>query len=277
MTTNGRILITGCSTGIGRAAAFGLAKKGFNVIAATRTQLQADELTKAGLTTVVIDNDDPVSIAKGWNHALQLAGANGIFGLFANAGFGLAGALEDVTWKALEAQLRTNVLGTHELVRIAVKHMNENRGGRIVICSSVVGFVGMPLRGAYVASKYALEGLADVWRLELRESNVKVCLLEPGPVMTNFRSNSLKALRHHIDSRSSKYKTAYAKLEDRLGKPGPAVPFTGQADQCIPLLTHAFTAHTPKNRYRWTVHTVVFSFFKRIFPSKILDFLLSKA
>ena len=165
------------------------------MIAATRTAAQGDELRLAGLATVVIDNDDPFSIELGWKNAIEIAGSDGIFGVFANAGFGVTGALEDVPWSGMEAQFRTNVLGTHELLRHAVKHMRARGSGRIVICSSVLGLVGMKLRGAYVGSKFALEGMADVWRLELRDTKVRVSLLEPGPVLTQFRANSLKAFQ----------------------------------------------------------------------------------
>ena len=272
----GSILITGCSSGIGKAAAFGLANKGFHVIAATRTHQQAKELTAAGLSAVVIDNDDSASIRNGWEHALKLAGVNGVSGLFANAGFGLAGALEDLTLSGLEAQFRTNVFGTHELVRLAVKHMRQSGGGRIVICSSVLGLVGMPMRGAYVASKFALEAMADVWRLELRDTSIKVSLLEPGPVMTQFRTNSHKAFTKYIDPTNSHYKDAYAKLESRLIKPGPAVPFTAQPEACIPMLVHAFTSKSPKTRYYWTIQTRVFSVLRRALPTRFLDSMLAK-
>ena len=264
------ILITGCSTGIGRAAVFGLVEGGFRVIPATRTQTQADELRLNGLTSVVIDNDDPESIANGWRQAVEIAGSDGISGLFANAGFGLAGALEDVSWDAMEAQFRTNVFGTHELVRLAVRHMREHGGGRVVICSSVLGLVGMKMRGAYVSSKFALEGLADVW------TNIRVCLLEPGPVMTQFRANSLKAYRKYIDRGSSHYEAAYETLEARLSKLGAAAPFTAQAEECVTMLVHALTAKFPKPRYQWTVQTRVFSALKRLLPTRVFDILIAK-
>jgi short-subunit dehydrogenase len=278
MTKNGTILITGCSSGIGRAAAIGLSERGIRVIAATRTIDQARELYQAtGITTVQIDNNDRDSIERGWGQAVDMAaGAGGITGVFANAGWGMAGALEDTSWEAMQAQLTTNVLGTHELTRLAVRYMRARGIGRVVICSSVLGVLAMRMRGAYVGSKFCLEGLADVWRLELRGSNVKVCLLEPGPVMTMFRPNSLKAFRRYINRETSVHKDAYDRLEERLEKAGPVAPFTAESSSCIRPLLHAFTAKNPKARYRWTVQTHIFSILKRLLPTRLMDTIAAK-
>ncbi len=266
------ILVTGSSSGIGWAAVEGLPKLGYKVIAAVRTQEQVLEMKSRGIYAVCIDNDQKDSIHSGWNEALGLAGPEGIAGVFANAGYGMAGALSDITWDAMEAQFRCNVLGTHELVRMAVEHMaNRPEGGRVVICSSVLGIVGMRNRGAYVASKFSLEALADVWRLELRGSNVYVSLLQPGPVLTNFRQNSLKAFLRYVDASLSKHQSGNQELVRKLSTPGPVAPFTAMPQGVVPLLHHAYSCGRPKARYQWTVQTRVFSVLKRLLPSRILD------
>lgn len=271
MDIEGSVLITGCSSGIGRAAAIGLAAKGYDVIASTRTMEQADDLAHMGLRAVVMRMDDPMSIAQGWSEALTMAGPKGIFGLFANAGYGLPGALEDITWPAMEAQFRTNVFGTHELVRLAASSMRKRGSGRIVVCSSVLGLVGMRYRGAYVGTKFALEGLSDVWRLELHGSNIHMCLLEPGPVLTRFRANGYRVFMRDVWREGSFHRAAYAALEKKLQEEGAVVPFTADAAGCVPLLEHALTARRPRARYRWTPQTTVFSILKRLLPARWLD------
>jgi len=270
-TRTGAILITGCSSGIGRSAALGLAQRGRAVITACRTEVQCDELRAMGLKAVAIDNESKESIQRGWDEALALAGGGGIRGVFANAGYGMPGALEDITWEALDKQLRTNVLGTHALVRLAIAHMRQRGEGRIVICSSVLGLVGLRMRGAYVASKFALEGMADVLRLELKDSGVDVALLEPGPVLTRFRANSYTNFKQFVDAENSVHRQAYARLAERLQANGPVAPFTAAADGCLGMLEHALDAPRPRARYRWTPQTVVFAFLKRLLPSRWLD------
>lgn len=267
----GSVLVTGCSSGIGRAAAQGLTKRGYPVIAACRTEAQCEALRTAGIRAVAIDNERRESILSGWNDALDLAGPLGIGAVFANAGYGMAGALEDISWEALEKQLRTNVLGTHELVRLAIGHMRARGDGRIIICSSVLGVVGMRFRGAYVASKFALEGMADVLRLELRGSGIHVSLLEPGPVLTRFRANSYAQFREFVDAGRGPHRQAYERLAERLQKNGPVAPFTAEPQECVDMLHQAIQSRRPRARYRWTPQTHVFAVLKRLLPSRLMD------
>src|SRR5574337_704011 len=188
------IVVTGCSSGIGLSAALGLRDRGYRVIAWSRTSEQASRLVGLGLHAVAADHTCIPEIQQAWHTSLALAGGQPILGVFCNAGYGQPGALEDVPADALELQLRTNVIGTHELVRLAIKSMRQWGGGRIVICSSILGIVAMPNRGAYNCSKQALESLGDTLRLELNasQSGIWVSLLQPGPVLTQFRKNGLK-------------------------------------------------------------------------------------
>lgn len=265
------VLVTGCSSGIGKAAAVGLQTAGYQVIAWTRTQEQAMQLEREGLHAMGVDNESPEQIRAGWSRVLEKTQGSRVWAVFANAGYGQPGAAEDVPAEALEKQLRTNVVGTHELLRLAVRDMRKWGGGRLVVCSSVLGVVGLKQRSAYVCSKYALEGLADVMRLELKGSGIDVSLLEPGPVLTRFRQNGLVMFERYIDEANSVHSAAYKRLKERLAHEGPVTRFTAMPEACVPLLRHAFESRRPKARYRWTVQTKLFSFLKRILPTSTMD------
>lgn len=267
----GAILITGCSSGIGRASAFALKDRGLSVIASARNPAHVSELRARGLQAVLMDVSSTQSIHLGVEEALATAGTHGIIGVFNNAGYGQAGALEDLSSEALREQLETNVVGMHEVNRLLIPHMRAMGGGRIVLNSSVLGIVAMKTRGAYVASKWAVEGYADVLRLELRPSGFHVSVIQPGPVLTRFRANSLKALDKHVDTQNSIHAQRYLGMRKRLAMEGPAVPFTVSAENCARHVVHAFTASRPKTRYRVTVQTHVFCALKRVLPTRLLD------
>lgn len=272
----GHILITGCSTGIGRATAFLLAKNGFKVIASARCQDHVDELQALGLPTVLLDVSDDESIASGVRAALELAGPEGISGVFANAGYGQSGALEDVSAAALREQLNTNVVGMHGVIQLLIPHMRANGGGRIVLNSSVLGLISLPMRGAYACSKHAVEGYGDALRLELKPSGIDVCLVEPGPVLTAFRANSLKALDKHVNQAASFHRIRYEGLRRKLKTVGPVAPFTVSAGHCAASVVRAFSAARPKVRYRVTVQTWVFATLKWLLPTKLMDLIATR-
>jgi len=267
----GTILITGCSTGIGRACALRMKDLGFSVIASARTQSQVDELRSLGLVALVLDVSREESIKAGVDEALKLAGNHGIRGVFANAGYGQAGALEDITAAALREQFETNVVGMHEVNRLLIPHMRAQGGGRIVLNSSVLGVVAMRMRGAYVMSKWAIEGYGDVLRLELKPYGFEVSIIEPGPVLTRFRANSLRALDRHVATEESVHSARYRVLRKKLMTEGPVAPFTASADQCVRHVVHAFSAKRPRARYRITVQTHVMAALKWLLPTRIMD------
>lgn len=269
--SKGSILITGCSSGIGRDTAVVLKEMGWDVIASARKVEDVDRLRAEGFKAVVIDNDDDDSIAAGMSRAVAMAKRGRVWGVFCNAGYGQPGALEDVTVKGMEQQLRTNVVGTHSLLRLAVKHMGAAGGGRILINSSVLGVVGMRQRGCYVASKFALEGFADVLRIEVKDIGIDVCLIEPGPVYTRFRANGLKAFREHVEIEGSRHAKKYEGLVKKLSTEGPVVPFTMTSRRCGEIAAKALTCERPRARYRATVQTRVFSVLKRVLPTRWLD------
>ncbi len=196
------ILITGCSTGIGYVCAHALQNKGFNVIASCRKEQDVQRLINEGLTCINLDLNSPESISSGVKQALELAEGK-LYAVFNNGAYGQPGALEDLPTEALQDQFQTNFFGWHQLVREVLPHMRQQGEGRIIQNSSVLGFAAMKYRGAYNASKFALEGWTDTLRLELADTNIKVALIEPGPIETQFRNNALRAFEKWVDIESS--------------------------------------------------------------------------
>ena len=161
---NKSILITGCSTGIGYTCAHALQKRGFHVIASCRHPQDVQRLQDEGLTCIQLNLSNQESIEQAAQLAIELA-PNGLYGLFNNGAYGQAGALEDLPTQGLREQFETNFFGWHHLVCQILPHMRERGEGRIVQNSSVLGFAAMKYRGAYNASKFALEGWTDTLRL----------------------------------------------------------------------------------------------------------------
>ncbi|MSS75432.1 MAG: SDR family NAD(P)-dependent oxidoreductase [Methyloglobulus sp.] len=267
------ILITGCSTGIGYATAIELKARGHKVIASARKEEDVSRLQQEGFLTVQLDLADSKSITKAVKKALVLTD-NNIDVLFNNAAFGQPGAVEDLSREVLRFQFETNVFGTQELTNLLIPVMRKQGHGRIIYNSSILGLVAMTYRGAYNASKYALEGLADTLRLELHGSNISVSLIEPGPILTHFRKNSFSLYKNNIATESSFHKATYARMEERLQTEGGAVPFTLPARAVAEKVIHAVESTSPKIRYFVTFPTYLFAFLKRLLPTSWLDKLL---
>lgn len=222
------VLITGCSSGIGLAAAQALGQHGFTVIASARKAEDVARLQQQGLLAVQLDLADSASIELGASAALHLAGGR-LYGLFNNGAYGQPGALEDLPTEALREQFNTNLFGWHHLIRQVLPPMLEAKEGRIVQNSSVLGLVAMKYRGAYNASKFALEGYSDTLRLELAGSGVYISLIEPGPIDTRFRANARNAFLRHIDPAQSRHQSAYRQTLTRLEKEGPPAALPSRA------------------------------------------------
>jgi len=269
------ILITGCSSGIGLDAALTLSSRGYQVIATARKQADVLMLQEKGLNACLLDLAQTDSIKAGLSFALNETGGTLDF-LFNNGAYGQPGALEDLPTQALRAQFESNVFGWHELTKQVIPVMRKQGHGRIIQCSSVLGFVSMAYRGAYNASKYALEGLSDTLRLELKSSNISVVLLQPGPINTQFRANALVAFKQNIDENKSIHLAQYQQQEKRLASKTSNAKFTLEPKDVTKALIHALESKRPKTRYRITVPTKLFAVFKRILPTRWLDSLLSK-
>jgi len=269
------ILITGCSTGIGYSAAIELHKVGYNVIATVRQQSDSELLRKLGITTTLLELSDSHSIQQAFNFTLDHFN-NRIDALFNNAAFGQPGAVEDLSRDVLRQQFETNVFGTQQLTNLVIGNMRQQGHGRIVYNSSVLGIISMAYRGAYNASKYAIEGLADTQRLEMLGSDIKIILIEPGPILSQFRANAMAKYQQNIDRENSAHKHVYKQMEARLQKQGPAAPFTLPAEAVVAKLRHALESKRPKIRYYVTVPTYLFATLKRFLPHKALDWVLNK-
>ena len=275
MSLTKSILITGCSSGIGYSTATELKKRGHYVIATARKTEDVTRLTQEGFTTIQLDLADSQSIQKTVNHAVELTDGK-IDALFNNAAFGQPGAVEDLTRDVLRYQFETNLFGTHELTNLLIPLMRRQGHGRIIYNSSVLGLVALKYRGAYNASKFALEALADTLRLELHGTNIHISLIEPGPILSDFRKNSYALYKKNIDPSHSFHKEAYKAMEARLQNEGAAVAFTLPAKAVADKVIHALEAKQPKMRYYVTFPTYLFAFLKRILPMSWLDSLLRK-
>ena len=275
MNSSKTILITGCSSGIGYSAAVLLKNRGHHVIATARNPADVARLKQEGFSALQLDLADSHSIQLAVIQALDLTGGK-IDALFNNGAFGQPGAVEDLTLDVLKYQFETNFFGTHELTNLLIPVMRKQGHGRIIYNSSVLGLVAMRYRGAYNASKFALEGLADTLRLELYGTNIHVSLIEPGPILSNFRENSYALYKKNIDPAHSFHQAAYQAMEDRLQKEGAAVPFTLPAKAVVDKVIHALEAKKPKIRYYVTFPTYLFAVLKRILPISWLDALLRK-
>jgi NAD(P)-dependent dehydrogenase (short-subunit alcohol dehydrogenase family) len=201
-----------------------------------------------------------------------------LYGLFNNAGYGQPGAVEDLTRDVLRAQFETNVFGLHELTCRVLPAMRAAGQGRIVHNSSILGFVSMRFRGAYQASKHAVEGLADTLRQELHGSGIHVALIEPGPVTSRFRENSYAAFRRHIDVENSAFAgKVYRRLEARLAHGKDEGAFTLPESAVLKKLIHAMESPRPRPRYYVTVPTYVLGSLKRLLSTRMMDRVLLAA
>lgn len=274
--TNKIVLISGCSSGIGYAVAHGLRADGWRVFATARDIEDVDALQAEGFDSFVLDVADSDSIAAGV--ARLLAQTDGrLDALFNNAGFGLPGAVEDLSRAAMRHQFETNVFGSIELTNALLPVMRKQGQGRVIFNSSILGFAAMPYRGAYNASKFALEGFADTLRQELHGSGVQVVLVEPGPISSRFRANAQAQFEQWVGGAGSFHEPAYQAMRARLVKEGPASPFTLSPDAVLLAVRKALQARRPAARYRVTLPTRAFWYLKRLLPTCLLDRMLLAA
>lgn len=270
MSQNKFVLITGCSSGIGHSAALILQQRGYQVIASVRKPEDIPVLQQQGLKHVIhLDLASSESIDQAIEQSLALSGGE-VFALVNNGAYGQPGAVEDLSRAALRKQFETNVFGTHELTIKLLPYMSEV-DARIVQISSILGFISMPMRGAYNASKHALEGLSDTLRIELSETNTKVSIIQPGPIKTDFRKNCLIALEENIDISASRHQARYDGALKRLKKVGSSSRFTLEPEVVVNDIIHALESKRPKARYRVTFPTHLFRFLKPLVPTSWID------
>lgn len=274
--TQRSILITGCSSGLGYDAAHALHKAGWQVLATCRAEADCARLRAEGLTSFVLDINDPASIRAGLNQTLEHTGGT-LDALYNNAAFALPAPVEDLPADALRAVFETNLFGLHDLTRQVIPVMRAQGHGRIVNCSSVLGFVPLKWRGAYVSSKYALEGLTDVLRLEMADTGIHVTLLEPGPIATKIRENSIPHFERWIDWQSSARKAQYEdSLLDALYKGSGGNRFELHPAANTAKLIRILNAKRPPARVFVTTPTYLMNAARRLLSTRMLDWLVGR-
>ena len=270
------VLITGCSSGIGRATAELLNQQGYNVIATARKATDVDSLEQAGFTSFELDMASSDSIREAVKRVRVLFGDE-LDVVFHNAAYGQPGALEDLPTDAFRAQFESNLFGIHELTRILLPPMIKRGKGRIILNSSVLGFVAMPYRGAYNASKFALSGWADTLRLEMRGTGIDVVLLEPGPINTRFRANAYEAFKRNIKPEDSRHARTYEQLIKNFQAASSPSRFAMSSEETAAVVLKAVRADKPRVHYGVTFPTHLFRLLKKILPSRWLDWILSRS
>lgn len=263
------ILITGCSTGIGYAAARDLKERGWRVFATARKDDDLARLRRIGVEALPLELRDPASIAACADAALTLSGGR-LGALFSNAAYGQVGAIEDLSADHLRDQFEVNLFGLHDLTRRVIPAMRAQGTGRIVNCSSVLGLMAAPYRGAYCASKFALEGLSDALRMELHGTGISVSLIEPGPIRTNFLPTALATLRARVDVETSPHRAVYHRRMAGMEKGGKTT-FKLEPEAVVKQLVRALESPRPKPRYFVTFPTYAANILKRALPSSLLD------
>ena len=270
------ILITGCSSGIGLASARLLRKRGWHVFATARTPGDLERLTvDEQVDAVHLDLAEAKTIAACAEAVLDKTGGT-LDALFNNAAYGQPGALEDVSVDALRAQFEVNVFGTHDLCRRLIPAMLNQGHGRIVQCSSVLGLIAAPYRGAYCASKFALEALSDVMRLELAGAGIHVSTIEPGPINTRFIDSSIAAAHRWIDIDGSRHRTRYTAMLEALAKGGKQT-FKLEPEAVAAKLVHAVEHPRPKAHYYVTLPTYMAAIARRTLPIRVIDWVAARS
>jgi len=263
------VLITGCSSGIGRCVALGLADRGYRVFATVRNEKDTGELNHVGLESLRLDLNSSESISQAVEEILGRTDGE-LYALINNGAYGQIGAVEDLSREVLRSQLETNVLGTHELTTQLIPVFRALGQGRIIQISSILGLVCLPYRGAYQASKFALEALSDTLRLELHGSGIFVSLIEPGPIKSRFRFNAFQHYKASIGSENSAHKERYRQVEQRL-RSDKEPPFTLAPDAVLKKVLHALESPRPRVRYLVTFPAHVMARLARLLPDRWFD------
>lgn len=264
------ILVTGCSSGIGHAAALGLKERGWRVFAGVRNRKDMPALEARGLEALHLDYDSPATLSAALFRILDETDGR-LDALFNNGAYSQLGAVEDVATDYLRAQFESNFFGWHELIRRVVPVMRRQGSGRIVNCSSVLGFVTTRYRGPYTASKFALEGLTDALRLELTGTGIHVVLIEPGPIVSRLADKAVARFRETVDMERSPHRDTYKAVLAQLEKGEFSSRFKLGPEAVVEKLVRALEDRKPRARYRVTVPSHASALMKRVFPTSLLD------
>lgn len=270
------ILITGCSSGIGYDAAHGLKAEGWRVFATCRQQADCDRLIAEGLESVRLDYHDEASIEAAVAKVLHRTGGT-LDALFNNGAYAIPGAVEDLPRQALREIFEANLFGYHDLTTRVIPVMRAQGHGHILNCSSVLGLVPMKWRGAYVATKFAMEGLTDTLRLEMRDTPIRVTLIEPGPITSSIRQNSIPHFERFINWQASPRADQYrASLLKRLYESRGPDAFELPASAVTAKLIAVLNSPNPAPRVFVTTPTYAMNLLRRALPTRWLDAIISR-
>ncbi|MBB3612021.1 SDR family oxidoreductase [Rhizobium sp. BK602] len=262
------IIVTGCSSGIGAHCARALKAEGWRVFATVRREADLASLTADGIEAFLMDYTRPDTIAALVATVSERTGGR-IDALFNNGAYGQPGAVEDLSTDVLRDQFETNFFGWHELTRQVIPLMRARGQGRIVNCSSILGLVPYRFRGAYTASKFALEGLTITLRMELQDSGIHVSLIEPGPIATRFTANALAKIEEHIDLKNSAHAVEYRRQLARLNGTGPVNKHKLGPEAVHDVLKSALNARNPRPHYLVTTPAKQGVLLKRLLPANL--------
>lgn len=269
------IIVTGASSGIGAYCARALHKDGWRVFATVRRQEDRLPLEADGIETFLMDYRDQESLDRLVADVLERTDGR-MDALYNNGAYGQPGAVEDLPVEALREQFETNLFGWHHLTRLVLPAMRRAESGRIVQCSSILGLVPYRWRGAYTASKYALEGLSLTLRMELEGSGIFVSLIEPGPIASRFTANALAHIRENIDLEGSVHAAAYRRELARLDGTGPVNRYKLGPEAVYKVLRDALTSARPRPHYLVTTPAKRGYFLKKLLPADLFYRLLRR-
>ena len=269
------ILITGCSSGIGYHAAHGLKARGWRVFATCRQEADCERLRAEGLESFPLDYADEDSIAAALAETLRLTGGT-LDALYNNGAFASPGLVEDLPRGALRDIFEVNLFGYHDLTRRVIPVMRAQGHGRIINCSSVLGLVGLQWRGAYVATKFAMEGLTDVMRLELHGTGIRCILIEPGPITSMIREKAIPHFEKWIDWKASAQSGKYEQFMHRLYENRGKDKFELGPEAVTAKLIHALESRNPRPRYYVTLPTHFAGTMRRLLSTRMMDWIRTR-
>ncbi len=270
------VLVTGCSSGIGRATAEVLRARGWQVYPTARRLEDIERLRQDGFQPVKLDVADPVSVAEAIDDVLELSDGR-LGAVVNNAGVAQFGAVEDLTREAVRRQFEVNTFGALDLTNRLIPHFRGQGRGRIVNVSSVYGRVTAPMVGCYCASKYAMEAFSDAMRIELRAEGIAVSLIEPGPIFSEFRAKSADHSVASIDMHAGRFETRYQRRMAKAKAGQRKDLFTKPPEAVAIKIAHALESNHPRSRYCVTVPAYLGAFLRRFAPDSLLDLMLVKS
>ena len=268
------ILITGCSSGIGKNVAITLHNKGWRVFATCRSKTDCTFFTKLGIESFPLDLLKEESINCAVNLVKEKTKSQ-LDVLFNNGAYAIPGAIQDIPRSAMREIFEVNVFGQIDLINRCIPLMMNSDYPKVINCSSVLGFISLPYRGLYSATKYSIEALTDALRRENYDSKIKFVLIQPGPINTDIKKKSVKHFEKWIDWKKSIHKKTYEnKVIKRLYDRNYKDSFNSyelQPDEVTKILINVLNSKKPKARYKITIQTKIAQIMTKLLPTNTLD------